>query len=96
MDVFLMIESSLCALYVTLTSPIVRLGNAWMDRMERISRAEHTITEREPTVADITPAGYVKVMAMDSAGQWRVLHDYPIRLLPPSIKLVNDKGEAVR
>lgn len=95
MDVLLMIESSLCALYVTITAPIVRLGNAWMDRMDRISRPEVAV-QREPTVADITPAGYITVMAMGPNGQWQVLHDYPIRLLPPGIQLVNDQGERVR
>lgn len=94
MDVFLLIESHLCALYVYVTSPIVKIGNAWMDRLERISRIEPV--QREPTVSDITPRGTVKVFAMGPGGQWQALHDYPIRFLPPNIKLVNDQGEDVR
>ena len=108
MDVFLLIESPLCALYVCITTPIVKLGNAWMDRMERISKPEREdpniirmskeeaiLYRPEPTVSDIQPRGYVKVMAMGPGGEWRVLHDYPVRLLPPYIKIVNDRGEAV-
>lgn len=49
----------------------------------------------EPTVADIRPAGMVKVHAMGPGGRWDELHDYPVLLLPkvPGIEIKDGRGE---
>lgn len=40
MTVLNRLERALCSLYVAITYPIVSLGNAWMERIERMERPE--------------------------------------------------------
>lgn len=81
-------ENLLCRGFVMITYPVVWLGGRWMERLERKEKPEWhggltmDMIAREPTVADIQPAGFAEVRAMGADGQWTVLHDYPVRLLP--------------
>ena len=94
------IEEFFCSAFVFLTTPIVKAGNSWMDRILKRRQPIQEITNspiRELTVADIHPQGYVQVRAMDANGNWQQLHNYPVRLLPPYIHVVDNKtGERVR
>ena len=76
--------------YDIITWPIVWIASEWSERMEAKTSLREMPEGAEgdeaarpgPTVADITPAGFVKVHAMGEDGVLRQLHYYPVRLLP--------------
>lgn len=92
MNVMHRIERALCTLYLAMTYPIIALGNVWLLRIEGMERPAPRILS-EPTVADITPAGFAEVRAMGADGHWTVLHDYPVRLLPKMPGIEIRRGE---
>jgi len=64
MTVLNRLERALCSLYVAITYPIVSLGNAWMERIERMERPERA-RPRDTMIA--SPDGTVQRYPADSA-----------------------------